>query len=99
VKVTATPTGKILRAASGEVDSRRHLCTVNYLLWQITKGRDVAETQESHTMRYFFPRELELFLQCEHFDLLRLGTFPEFQRDPDDTTWNVLAVARAAGKA
>jgi SAM-dependent methyltransferase len=96
VKVTPIPDGKILRAASGEVDSRRHLCTVNYLLWQVSKGRDVAETQESHTMRYFFPRELELFLQCANFDLVRLGVFPEFHRDPDDATWNVLGVARAA---
>jgi SAM-dependent methyltransferase len=99
VKVTPTPEGKLLRAASGEVDSRRHLCTVNYLLWHVTRGKDVAETQESHTMRYFFPRELELFLQCAGLDLRRLGVFPEFQREPDDTTWNVLAVARAAGKA
>jgi SAM-dependent methyltransferase len=99
VKVTPTPEGKLLRAASGEVDSRRHVCTVNYLVWQVTQGRDVAETQESHTMRYFFPRELELFLQCSGFELLRLGVFPEFQRDPDDTTWNVLGVARAAGDA
>jgi SAM-dependent methyltransferase len=97
VKVLPTPEGKILRAASGEVDSLHHCCTVNYLLWRVAKGRDVAETRESHAMRYFFPRELELFLQCSQFHLLRLGNFPEFQRDPDDATWNILAVARASG--
>jgi SAM-dependent methyltransferase len=99
VKVIPTADGKILRVASGELDSLRQLCTVHYLLWQISKGQCVTETQESHTMRFFFPRELELFLQAEHFELLRLGAFPEVHRDPDDTTWNILAVARATGKA
>jgi SAM-dependent methyltransferase len=99
IKVIPTADGKILRVASGELDSLRQLCTVHYLLWQISKGQCVAETQESHAMRFFFPRELELFLQGEHFELLRLGAFPEIHRDPDDTTWNILAVARATGKA
>jgi SAM-dependent methyltransferase len=95
VKVIPTNDGKILRAASGTVDSARHLCTVDYLVWQIARGKAVAEGQESHTMRYFFPRELELVLECTGFDLLRLGAFPDFQRDPDDSTWNVMAVAKA----
>ena len=55
----------------------------------------MAETEESHKMRYFFPLELELFLKCAGFKLIRLGAFPEFDRDPDETTWNVLGVARA----
>jgi SAM-dependent methyltransferase len=98
IKIIPAADGKILRVASGELDSLRHLCTVHYLLWQISNDRCVAETEESHTMRFFFPRELELFLQCQDFELLRLGGFPEFHRDPDDTTWNVLVVARAVGK-
>src|SRR5262249_24069339 len=82
LKVIPAPEGKILLAASGSVDSLHHLCTVEYLLWRLTNGQPAAETQESHTMRYFFPRELELFLHCSQFRLLRLGVFPEFERDP-----------------
>ena len=94
-KVITAPEGKILRAASGTLDTSRHLCRTDYLLWRWSDGKPVQETKESHTMRYFFPRELELFLQCEHFALARLGAFPEFERDPDETTWNVLAAATA----
>lgn len=96
VKVIPTPEGKILRVASGELDSRRHICTVNYHLWQLEGEKVVAEAEESHTMRYFFPLELDLFLECSGFTPIRLGAFPEFDRDPDETTWNVLEVARAA---
>lgn len=95
LKVIPIAEGKILRAASASVDSLRHLCTVDYLLWRLGNGRAVTETQETHTMRYFFPREIELFLHSSQLQLLRLGVFPEFDRDPDDTTWNVLAVARS----
>jgi len=96
VKVIPTPEGKILRVASGELNSRRHICTVNYHLWQLEGEKVVAEAEESHTMRYFFPLELDLFLECSGFTPIRLGAFPEFDRDPDETTWNVLEVARAA---
>jgi len=95
VKVITTGDGKVLRVASGTLDTLRHLCRTDYLLWRWSDGKPVQETSESHLMRYFFPRELDLFLQCEHFALDRLGAFPDFHRDPDETTWNVLAAAHA----
>jgi hypothetical protein len=39
--------------------------------------------------------ELDLFLRSSGFCLVRLGAFPSIERDPDETTWNVLGVARA----
>ena len=95
IKVIPTPEGKILRASSGELDIRRHLCMVHFHMWQLEGERLVAETEEAHPMRYFFPRELELFLDVSGFHLLRLGAFPDFDHDPDETTWNVMAVGQA----
>jgi len=46
-------------------------------------------------MRFFFPLELNFFLESAGFTSIHFGTFPEFDKDPDETTWNVLAVARA----
>jgi hypothetical protein len=51
-------------------------------------------TVETHLMRFFFPLELNLFLECCGFAPIRLGVFRQFDRDPDETTWNVLGVAR-----
>jgi hypothetical protein len=53
------------------------------------------EIEESHQMRYFFPRELDLFLETSGFCPVRLGAFPDFDREPNETTWNVIGVARA----
>ena len=95
IKVTQTSGGRILRVASGELDICRHVCTVHFHVWRLEGERLVAETEESHEVRYFFPRELDLFLECSGFAPIRVGVFPEFDQDPDETTWNVLGVGRA----
>jgi len=95
VKSIPTDEGQILRFASGQLDVQRHLCKVTYHLWKMAQDRLGGETEETHLMRFFFPLEVNLFLECCDFALVRLGAFPEFDRDPDETTWNVLAIARA----
>ena len=94
-KVIPTQDGKILRLASGELNTAAHTCSVRYHLWQFRGDQVVSETQENHLMRYFFPKELDLFLEGCGFSPVRLGAFPDFDQDPTDTTWNVTAVARA----
>jgi SAM-dependent methyltransferase len=95
VKSIPTEKGQIIRLASGRLNVQQHLCTVRYHLWRLEQDRLAAETEESHRMRYFFPLELNLFLESCGFSPIRLGAFPEFDHDPDEMTWNVLGVARA----
>lgn len=95
VKIIPTPDGQVIRSASGELDIRHHLCSVQYHIWQIQRASLVAETQEKHTMRYFFPLELELLLETAGFTLMRLGAFPEFDEEISEKTWNIAIVARA----
>jgi SAM-dependent methyltransferase len=95
IKTIPTAEGKIVRIASAELDTGRRICTVHYRLRQLAGDRLMSETEEDHSMRYFFPPELRFFLDCSGFTLVRLGAFPEFDRDPDETTWSALGVARA----
>jgi SAM-dependent methyltransferase len=95
VKIIPTSDGKILRVSSSELDTSGHTCTVRFHVWKFAAERLLSETEEEHTVRYFFPLELELFLESTGFTPVRLAAFPEFQRDADEKTWNVLAVARA----
>ena len=83
----------IERHAAGRLDPARHRCIVDYRL-VITDGA-TTETAESHTVRYFFDEEIRRFTQAAGLEMARLGAFPDFDADPDETTWNVLAVARA----
>jgi hypothetical protein len=86
---------KFYASLRGQLDVRHHLCKVSYHLWMLEGDRLRGETEDTHVMRYFFPLEFNLFLEYYGFALIRLGAFPEFDRDPDETTWNVCGVARA----
>lgn len=95
IKIIPTDGGQILRVVSGALDIRQHLCAVDYRMWQLEDDRLVANTEEKHSMRYFFPLELELLLQSSGFRLLRLGAFPDFDEEPTEAAWNVLGIAGA----
>jgi SAM-dependent methyltransferase len=95
LKVVSIPNGEILRVASGELDIRRHLCRVQYRMWRLETGQLVNQTTECHSVRYFFPRELELFLDTAGFRLHALGPFPDFDEELNETCWNALGVAKA----
>lgn len=95
LRIIRNEQGTFLRAASGEMDSYRQTCTVKFHLWEIHDHKLVAETEESHVVRFFFPQELELFLAMTGFKLHRLGAFPEITRDPNLGTWNVMVLAEA----
>lgn len=95
VKVIPTDGGQIVRVSSGTLDIRRHICRVDYLLWILEGDRLIQKAEESHSMRYFFPLELELYLRSSGFEFIRFGSFPDFDREPNETTWNVLQIARA----
>ncbi len=82
--------GGITRHTSATLDVRSQTCRVDF---RVEGARGLCE--ESHTVRFFFPRELELLLDRAGFALERLGCFPRFEIEPDETAWNVLAVARA----
>lgn len=88
--------GELLRASSGELDVLRDRCTVHIAVSRVANGRVVSASEEEHTVRYFFPHELELLLEAAEFELLQLAAFPDVDRAPDDSTWNALVVARAA---
>jgi hypothetical protein len=96
IKTIQTERGELVRASSGTLDVNRQICAIDFRIWNLEGARLVSRTEESHTNRYFFPLELELFLKTTRFDPIRLGAFPEFDRDPNESTWNVLQVARAA---
>jgi SAM-dependent methyltransferase len=94
VKVTLTQNGKVIRAASGSLDVVHQLSRVNYKIWELSGDRLLTETEENHTMRFFFTMELSLFLTACGLKLESLTAFPSLDKPADETTWNVFACAR-----
>ena len=93
IQEISTTDGKIIRMASGTLDVCRHLCEVNYRLLKISGDRVENDSTERHTMRYFFPMELDMMLSFNKLKLQSLTAFPDPEKPADETTWNVLGVA------
>jgi SAM-dependent methyltransferase len=87
--------GELVRVSDGVLDVRHQRCTVTFRLEFQANGEVAYLTDETHDMRFFFPLELELFMSCAGLSLVQLAAFPYLDRKPDDSTWNVVAVAQA----
>jgi len=95
VKVIPTPNGKLIRAASGMLDTYRHLCEVRYHLWRLKGNQVASETEELHQMRYFFPQELALFFSQSGLAMIDIRSFDDLESSPNETTWNVLVIGKS----
>lgn len=95
VREVPGPDGMLRRAARSTLDLDAQVCTVHYHLQRVAEGRVVAEADEEHRVRFFFPQELRLLLAAGRFELSRLGAFPEFAAEASEATWNVFVIARA----
>ncbi|HNX18459.1 MAG TPA: class I SAM-dependent methyltransferase [Methanoregula sp.] len=93
VRVIEKGDTKIIRVSSGLLDIFRHLVTVHFHLWTIKGERIIAETQEDHTMRFFFPQELSLLFAASGLKIQRIGVFPDIETDPGEKTWNICTVS------
>jgi SAM-dependent methyltransferase len=95
VKVIDEPGGQLHRSASGRLDVMHHTCLVEFHTWRTRGGREVERTAEKHTMRYFHPLELDLFLAAAGMELCTICPVDNLDAVPGLDTWNVWVCARA----
>lgn len=89
--------GTVMRRVSeGALVEGRPLCDVTISMSELRDGDHVPVSSETHTMRYFTTEDIERFLDAADLRLLAVGSFPEFERKPDETTWNVMYVATSS---
>lgn len=94
VKEIDLPGRHIQRRSTGVLDPENRRCTVRFHVIEETDG-EARAFEEEHVMRYFSKAELTTLLAEAGFELARLTGFADPTRDPDETTWTVLAVSRA----
>jgi SAM-dependent methyltransferase len=86
---------RITRRTRTRLDPMAQLCHVHFDI-ERTDGNGTSTWEETHTMRFFFPQELDLALRCNGMQLLQLASFPDGEGVPDENAWNVVGVAQAA---
>lgn len=95
VKSVETPEGTVRRAARSSLDLARRRIRIEFDVERGVAG-GVEQSRETHEVRFFFEEDVERFLSASGFELIRIGVMPEFDREPDESTWNVLVCARAS---
>jgi len=86
-------TQQVVRTSTSTLDAARQRVVVRFDVEHLVDGVE-SRTSETHVLRYFFARDLELLLNEAGLSLLKLGAMPDITRTPDETTWNVLGIAR-----
>lgn len=95
IKTVETRDGVIRRRATSTLDLPRRRIRIDFYIERTQAGRE-ERSDETHEVRFFFAEDIERFLTAAGFELVRIGVMPEFDRDPDESTWNVLVCARAS---
>ncbi|KQC05277.1 MAG: hypothetical protein APR54_08415 [Candidatus Cloacimonas sp. SDB] len=85
---------KIVRISSGRLNLIEQTCEIRINLWKIQGSKIINEIEEKHTMRYFFPQELQLLFHFCDLKLIKIGKFPEFNIIPDENSWNCTIIAK-----
>jgi SAM-dependent methyltransferase len=86
---------RLLRLTSGNVRADEEVCEVEIRLLRIESDRIVDETVEQHRVRYYSRDAITRLLAESGFELVRLGSFPEYREEPGASGWSVAVIARA----
>jgi SAM-dependent methyltransferase len=84
---------RILRLVTPGLDVLNQVVHINYQVLEIKGSRIVDESKETHTMRFFFARELCYFLEKAGFTGVRFYPFGDLSREPGPSDWNMLVTA------
>lgn len=95
VKIIPTHEGKVIRIASGSLDTYHHLSKVRYHLLRLSGKQVLSDMEEIHEMRYFFPQELAFLMTQTQMQILSISAFGDLTQLPTEDTWNVLVVGKS----
>jgi len=96
-KIVTEGTERIIRFAHPLMDILSHTVTVDYKVIHISGNQIIKEVDESHQIRFFFPCEVEQYLNECGFELLSMHPFMHEDRILNEHEWNMAVVARKKG--
>jgi len=76
-----------LRHSRGIHEPDRQCIRISIRVIEVEEGQIRSDSEEVHTMRYFFPLELELALQSYGFRLAALTGYPDIEKPANASEW------------
>ena len=95
VKIVEDKERRVIRIAQPQLDAFNHLCRVDYRLLITENNFLIDDIEETHVVRYHFPREIAHYLQDSRFELLKVCPFLELSGKVDENVWNITVIAKA----
>lgn len=95
IKIMKEEAVQVVRFANPRLDSLHHVCEVNYNMFVLKEKKLVDEVEEKHLVRYFFPKEIEHYLEESGFKLLKLCPFLNLNEKINEKFWNAVAISKA----
>jgi len=86
--------GKIIRLTRPELDVLTHTVNVRFDVLNIENNNVSESIEEAHTMRFFFPKELEFILEKSGYRLLGMYPFMKTEGCLTENDWNMTVVAQ-----
>jgi len=86
---------EVVRLADPKLIEKHNICEVSYHMFVMRRHRVLYAGDEIHTLRYFFPYEIEKFLRRANFTLIKICTFARPKEPASEETWNAVGIARA----
>lgn len=95
VRVVRDGRTQLIRTTSTGLDTSTHTADVKFDVWRLQEERLAERVSERHIMRYFFPKEIQLFMEVSGLRMESLSAFPSLDNPLTDVTWNALVIGRA----
>lgn len=92
-KIINNDENKIIRFVNSNLNVNEHTVDVNYRILEIDNKKVINEISETHIMRYYFPKEIELFFSVCNLQFVTALPFKETNRIPTEHDWNVTFIA------
>ncbi len=85
---------KIIRKSFPDLDSKNHINNVRFNVKVLKENKLIADYNEDHKVRFFFPLELKKYLEDEELELLHLCPSFEIDEELSEKHWNMIVVGR-----
>ena len=96
LKITESGKRRVFKFSTPELDLSQHTNVVHqHIVVLDSGGRVEAEVKEAQAVRFWFPLELEAFLENAGFELLSMFAYPDPEKPLTPQDWDLGFVARA----
>jgi len=96
VRIVEEGVGTIIRLTRPVLDILTHTVSVNFTVLHIEEDKVLDYVEETHRMRFFFPKELDFMLAKTGYEVLGMHPFMELDGNLTENDWNMTVIAKKA---